>query len=508
VDQQPTLDIVIIEDDVDASENLRDILELDQHRVTTFPSAADVLDSTDLARAHVILLDWKLPDGSALDMLPKLAEVAPQADVIIVTGYGDFERAVSALREGAADYLLKPINAASLQASIRRLSHRRWLLREQARSEELFRHLVEAAPSVIIILRRDLSVVYFSPYAEQVTGYAASEIEGRSFESTAIAGVEPEAFREVVEELFTRGEISGKEVEIVRRDGETRWLIWNARILTDLDGEPAILAVAQDATEQKRSVEKLVQSERLAAIGEAMTGLAHESRNALQRSQAQLELLAAELGGQPDQLALVAQIQKAQNQLHQLYEEVRQYAAPLRLELQTVDIEELLYEVWEHLDGVRRARQAKLTFHATGGRAECPADRFMLGQVFRNILENALAACPDPAEIHVECEVTSGHGASTLRIDFVDNGPGLSAVQRQRIFEPFYTTKTRGTGLGMTLSQRIIQAHSGSIQVGEGPGGVVIIELPRAAGLGHEGTLPQASLLGDRVPDDLVASHA
>jgi len=237
--------------------------------------------------------------------------------------------------------------------------------------------------------------------------------------------------------------------------------------------------VGQDVTQQKVSVERLVQSERLAAIGEAMTGLAHESRNALQRSQAQLELLAAELEGQPDQLALVAQIQKAQNHLHQLYEEVRQYAAPLRLDVRNVDIEELVSEVWGHLEGARRSRQARLCFRSSGSCGECVADSFMLGQVVRNILENALGACPDPVEIRVDCEAISGQGAPFLRITFTDNGPGMTGEQRQRIFEPFYTTKMRGTGLGMTLSHRIIQAHGGTIRVGDGPGGVIIVELPR-----------------------------
>jgi two-component system sensor kinase FixL len=479
VDVQSTLDIFIIEDDVDASENLRDILELDQHRITISPSAAGALGSPLLSKADVILLDWKLPDGSAIDILPKLGQSAPQADVVIITGYGDFERAVSALREGASDYLLKPINAASLQASVHRLAQRRWLQREKARSEELFRHLVEAAPSLIVILRRDLSVVYFSPYAEHVTGYRSSEIIGGSFADTTLAGVQPTVIRSVVDELFSLGELTGREVEIVRPDGTTRWLNWNARILTGLDGEPAILAVGQDVTEQKLSVERLVQSERLAAIGEAMTGLAHESRNALQRSQAQLELLAAELEGQPDRLALVAQIQKAQNHLHQLYEEVRQYAAPLRLDVRNVDIEELLNEIWGHLEGARRARHATLSFHSNVPSADCAADGFMLGQVFRNILENAMAACPDPAEIRVNCEATSAQGMPVLRLTFADNGPGMTGEQRQRIFEPFYTTKTRGTGLGMTLCQRIIQAHGGTIRVGDGPGGVIVIELPR-----------------------------
>ncbi len=472
------LDVVIIEDDHDTCENLRDILELDDHRVATFQSAGEAFASTKLSTADIILLDWKLPDGSARNVLPKLAEAAPQADVVIITGYGDFERAVSALREGAADYLLKPINPASLQTSIRRLAHRRWLQREKARSDELFRHLVEAAPSLILILRRDLSVVYFSPYAEQVTGYKAAEIEGQSFAERSLGGVHPEAIRQVIEELFAQGELTGREVEIVRRDGSTRWLIWNARVLKEVEGEPAILAVGQDVTEQKQSIARLVQSERLAAIGEAMTGLAHESRNALQRSQAQLELLAAELEGQPEQLALVAQIQKAQNHLHQLYEEVRQYAAPLRIEPQPCDIAELLDETWAHLELLRKDRQAALVFQSRDKRHVCRADRFMLGQVFRNILENALAACADPVKIMVTCDAVMSSAGEMLRISFRDNGPGLTADQRRRIFEPFFTTKTRGTGLGMTLAQRMVHAHGGTIRVGDGPGGEIIVELP------------------------------
>ncbi len=478
MDSQPTLNIFIIEDDNDASENLRDILELDDHRVTVCPSAATAFQASGLAETDVVLLDWKLPDASATEILPQLKTAAPEAEIVIITGYGDFERAVSALREGAADYLLKPINAESLQASIRRLAHRRWLLREKARSEELFRHLVEAAPSLIIILRRDLSVVYFSPYAEQVTGYEAREIVGQCFANRSLAGIRPEVIRAVVDELFGRGELSGREVEILRRDGAARWLSWNARVLTDVDGQPAILAVGQDVTEQKHAIEKLVQSERLAAIGEAMTGLAHESRNALQRSQANLELLAAELEGQPEQLALVAEVQKAQTHLHQLYEEVRQYAAPLRLNREPCDLVELIEETWKHLAPARRGRDAVLNQHCGPAGSPCHCDRFMLQQVIRNILENALAACQDPIAIESTCSAHDTPEGRRLVVRFRDNGPGLSADQRQRIFEPFYTTKTRGTGLGMTLAKRIVDAHNGVIRVGDGPGGEIIIELP------------------------------
>ncbi len=390
------LRIIIVEDDSDASENLRDILELDEHQVTLCGSAEAAFREPDLPRADVILLDWKLPDGSALEILPRLTGAAPEADVVIITGYGDFERAVSALRQGAADYLLKPINPDVLRTSIKRLSQRRWLQREKARSDELFRHLVEAAPSLILILRLDLTVVYFSPYSEQVTGYRAAEVEGRTLDVAPLKVVLCHDWRKVVDELFQRGELTGRELEIQCRDGSRRWISWNARALQELDGEPAVLAVGQDVTDQKQAVEKLVQSERLAAIGEAMTGLAHESRNALQRSQAYLELLASELGGQSDCLELVGQIQKAQNHLHQLYEEVRQYAAPLRINSEQCLLKELIEETWTNLSAVHKGRDAQLTIVEKSPARTCACDRFMIEQVFRNILENSLAACTDP----------------------------------------------------------------------------------------------------------------
>jgi signal transduction histidine kinase len=110
----------------------------------------------------------------------------------------------------------------------------------------------------------------------------------------------------------------------------------------------------------------------------------------------------------------------------------------------------------------------------------CSVDQFRLEQVFRNILENSLAACADPVRIEIRCTLAQIQNQPAVHVSVRDNGPGLSAEQRARIFDPFFTTKTKGTGLGMAIAKRIVEAHGGQIAVGDtGPGAEIGLILPR-----------------------------
>ncbi|MCB9941147.1 MAG: PAS domain S-box protein, partial [Planctomycetaceae bacterium] len=292
----------------------------------------------------------------------------------------------------------------------------------QQRSEAAFRRLVEAAGSMIVILRSDHTIAYFNPYAEELTGYAASAIHGKSYVDLFL----PERERlGVVEQLLANhaGQSTlGYENAIRCRDGSERSLVWNAQRLEDFDGAPAILAVGQDITARKVAEERALQSERLAAIGQTVTGLAHESRNAFQRSQACLELLSLELEDRPEELELVSRIQRALDHLHRLYEEVRDYAAPIKLDRQLCDLAHLWRDAWSHLE-VSRAGKSVLLHESV----ECVdlalhVDWFALGQVFRNIFENAIAACSEPGNIWVRCteSVLENHPAISIQVR--DNG--------------------------------------------------------------------------------------
>ena len=228
---------------------------------------------------------------------------------------------------------------------------------------------------------------------------------------------------------------------------------------------------------------RLLQATRLAAIGEAMAGLAHESRNALQRSQSGLELLVKRVADRPEALHLIQQVQAAQQYLYDLYETVRGYAAPRELRSQDTDLCQLAQDIWQQVLCERPRPGATLICERAGVNTTCIVDQQAIGQVLRNLFDNALAASPAAARIQVEWTDAKLGTKDAIVMAVRDNGPGLTVEEKQRIFEPFFTTKVHGTGLGMAISKRIVESHGGTIEVGNAArsGAEFIVTLPRRA---------------------------
>jgi PAS domain S-box-containing protein len=272
---------------------------------------------------------------------------------------------------------------------------------------------------------------------------------------------------------------NGRELQGQRRDGTTFPLHLS---VSELSGDQKLFTgIVHDLTTLKEAQERGLQNERLAAIGEMSTGLAHESRNALQRSQACLEMLRMETKTQPRALELIASIQRAQDDLLRLYEEVREYAAPLKLQRRASDLGQVLRDTWRHLLAERAGRAVEYRVAEDTHDLTCHVDPTRLEQVFRNILENSLDICPDPVVIEAAWSEIDADGRPMLRLALRNNGPPMSPQEAARVFDAFYTTKTHGTGLGLTIARRIVESHGGRIEVRSGleRGVEILVTLPR-----------------------------
>lgn len=454
------LQIFVVDDDDDTRSNLRDILELDGYQVAEAACGKDLFALPGWERVAVILLDRKLPDGNPDELLPRIKERAPQASVIVVTGYADVQTAVTALRLGAADYIIKPVNPDALRSSVRREI-------EHQRSERQLNALFENALDGLIIFDQDERILDANPSACSILSTSRIELQRTNMKDIASTS-------DNVQPLTLSPHQSRGELRIRRPDN----------IAVDLEYQVTFsicpgrnLISIRDVSERKRSEERVLQAERLAAIGETMTALAHESRNALQRSFACLEMLALEVEDRPAAMDLLRRAQKAQDQLRQLYEEVRQWAAPINVQFQPTDLSDLWREAWLHVKQVHPTKHIRL-HEILIGDPQCRVDPTKIGQVFRNIFENAVEVSPDPGIIELCC---SNQGENEVSIKIVDQGPGLTPEQLARAFEPFFTTKTKGTGLGLAITRRIVQAHQGKISASSPGGACIELMLPRGS---------------------------
>jgi PAS domain S-box-containing protein len=476
------LKIYIVEDDDDARESLKDILELDDHQVTVFSTAQDAMEYDRFANVDVVLMDRRLPDGLAEELLPQLKAMAKDTDFIVITGFADMNAAIAALREGISDYLIKPVDPDALRATLSRLAKRRAVERELYRQRRFAEKLLETAEAIILVMDPKGRVLRANPYLLELTGYTLEEV----IEADWIEKFVPDRDRDRIAEVFAQTVRQFKSRGIMgpirTKDGRECEIRWSNTTLRNTDGKTtAVISVGLDLTDYVQAQRQLLQNERLAAIGQTMTGLAHESRNALQRLQNAVELLQEDLRGQPQALSDLAKIERAGHDIHNLLEEVRAYAAPVNLHLEPASLPRIWRRAWRSIE--HRLEGANVTFQDASRCGEdseqtrVRIDCRRMEQVFRNLFENALDAAEGPLHLTVSCRSTP----DSIEVTIADDGPGVSETFRGKLFNAFASTKPTGTGLGLAICRRTVEAHGGQLQLESSEAGATfVIKLPKS----------------------------
>ncbi len=374
----------------------------------------------------------------------------------------------------------------------------RWVMRDVSAAAETERALraerdfadllLDTAQAIVLVLDEGGLVVRCNSFLRQVTGHAEAGVLGRPW-AELLPPEEYDRARDVTVQALARGWPLNFTGGLLTKAGGRRAVSWTAKAIPPVrwaEGSrpgpvKGVLVVGHDITDLQEAQRKALQAERLATLGQAMASIAHESRNLLQRARSGLERLGWRLEGRPGELELVQRVGVALNDLTHLLDDIRTYGGVFQLKVGSCDVSAVWREAWEQVRAVHPTKEAALVEVVEAADCRCAADCFRLGQVFRNVFENAFAACPHGLRVEVRCTDAECAGRPAVRVAVRDNGPGLNAEARQRLFEPFYTTRPGGSGLGMVIARRIVDAHGGSIEVGDAgpPGAEILVTLPR-----------------------------
>jgi len=256
----------------------------------------------------------------------------------------------------------------------------------------------------------------------------------------------------------------------------------NAFGLEDLDLFRQLAAQAAIIIENSRIYERMKERDRLAALGEMAAGLAHEIRNPLGAIKGAAQLLVDDEGkavtGQ-DTPEFISIIVEEVNRLNRVVTQFLDYARPYKGEAAEIDVNEVVRKTVQLLETQEGARDVKLEVKLAEGLPRIRGDAEQLRQVFLNLSLNALQAmAPDATISDGTLTISSarrpirrrGDTGGFIEVRFADTGPGIAREHMKNLFIPFFTTKEKGTGLGLPISQRIVTQHGGLIDVRSEPG--------------------------------------
>ena len=357
--------------------------------------------------------------------------------------------------------------AASMQGVIRQLRDQEKELErlhkiEKDRAEQterLSEEVTRNMPAGLVVVNATGIISSSNPASEQVLG-----IRGLGFRRYSEALGQGSQLTKLIGECLETGRIFRREeVEHIPPAGDTRHLGVTISPIRRGEGKiSGVICLLTDLTELAALQQRMQLKENLAALGELSAGIAHEFKNALATISGYAQMIPDSL---PKESADYARkiVEQTRNITHMVTEFLK-YARPLEIPEERVDLEEVVdravAEVAQTMPQV--AIDCKGNFGGVAG------DEGLLRQALLNLVRNAAEACAEAeggGRVTLRGEVVEGEEAGWQRVIVTDNGPGIEPAAMPKLFRPFFTTKSNGTGLGLAVVQKVIVQHGGHIEV-------------------------------------------
>jgi two-component system sensor kinase FixL len=343
-------------------------------------------------------------------------------------------------------------------------------------SEERWRAIVESAVDAIIVIDGRGRIEAFNPAAVRLFGYPDGDVIGKN-----VSLLMPSPYRDEHDAYLNRYQREGnariigigREVDGRHRDGTIVPLHLSVGEML-VAGEKKFVGMLHDLTARKRMEQQLSEQQSLAKIGEMAAVLAHEIRNPLAGIRGAMQVMAARYEPGSKEGMVTKEIIARVDTLSELMQDLLLYARPPKPRPAPVDLKRLIQTIVELLS--RDPDVSGMQVSVEGSAPLVHADPELLKIVFQNLLINGAHAMAGRGELHVRL---TGNGQLSS-VAFTDHGPGIPADIRDKIFTPFFTTKVRGTGLGLPTARRLVEAQGGTIAVECPPDGgtTVLVQVP------------------------------
>lgn len=493
-----------------------------------FVSASEALDYMRHHPIDLLLVDIRMPERSGFDVIAEVQQLQPEAAILVMTGFGTVETAIQALKQGVDGLILKPFeNSEELVQAVRQALADKQRKRDAARIQVL-RPLFDVTETLLGETQYDrlLSLVLHAVCGHlRCENAAYYEYDGGS-KRLRVQAVEGKALPE--EASGERGGLIGRTdalgvpllvslngpaeanlQNVLEQEGlasvlcaplvrsKVRGVLYAARsagqpAFGEADWEMFLVLARQAAValenarlyaelrdyvrRMEESQQALIRAEKMAAAGRLTASIAHEINNPLQAVQNCVHLAArSELPAERRDEYL----RMAQNELDRLMNIVQRmldFYRPGNIKPQVTNLSELIHYVIELLAPQLERRGIRVTIDLAADLPAVLVVRSQIQQVFLNLVLNAYDAMPEGGDL----QISARQHKDRVEILFRDSGPGVPEEYRERIFEPFVSTKKGGLGLGLSVSCGIIEAHGGSLELvpDVGPGACFRVSLP------------------------------
>jgi len=526
--ERTVLRVLHLEDDDSDSELIRAALEhhglqIDVRRVQ---GAAEFASALATGGHDLVLSDFTIPGFDGMTALLMTRDAAPDLPFIFVSGTIGEERAVAAMKLGAADYVLKGhldrlspvVERALREAEQRRARHSSDRALADVRQRMDF--ALDAAQVGIWEWDMRAQAVAWSALTERLHGFAPGAFPG-TFDA-ALACMHADD-RQMVRDALACVTPADSRFRVEYRvsvEGKPHWLAAIGHITHDVEGRPLqARGVCYDVTERISLEDQLRQAQRLESIGGLAAGVAHDFNNLLNVMLGYSEILMDRFADAPDVLSDLAEVRRAAQSATGL---TRQLLAFSRKQILTPKVMELNAVIGDMQKMLRRVieENVKLDLHCTGTPLPVKVDVNQLEQVLLNLVVNARDAMPDGGVVTIETDevrldegyARAHHLRESLeagryaRLTISDTGTGIPPEIQSRLFEPFFTTKEqgRGTGLGLATVYGIVKQSGGQIflysEVGFGTTFKIYLPISdRAARADEAKATGTRSLKGERI---------